>query len=133
MYPLFRKGDSIFIEPIDIKQISVGDIIVCQRGKRMVAHRLMKKYIDNGRMMLLTKGDTFPEFDEAVYSENLLGKVTVIERRGRRISINKGLYGAINIFCAKLSPFSKWIYPSLRKIKHKIIIKKTIDSSVDFC
>ena len=117
MYPLFKKGDFIFIEPVDIKHVSVGDIIVCRRGRRMAAHRLIKICRDSGRKILVTKGDTFSEFDEPVYSENVLGRITAIERRGRHISINRGLYGVINIFCAKLSPFSKWIYPPLRRIK----------------
>lgn len=120
MYPLLRKGDIIFIKPVDIKQISSGDIIVCQRGRRMAAHRLMKKYIDNGRIVLVTKGDSFSGFDELLYSEDVLGKVTAIERKGRCLRINNGLYGVINIFCAKLSPFSKWIYPPLRKIKKRM-------------
>lgn len=120
MFPLFRKGDIIFIEPIDIEQISIGDIIVCQRRDRMAAHRLMKKYIDNRKIVLVTKGDTFSEFDEPLDSEDMLGKVTVIERKGRRLRINNGLYGVINTFCAKLSPYSKWIYPPLRKIKHGV-------------
>lgn len=120
MYPLFREGDNLFIEPVDRERISIGDIIVCQRGRRMVAHRLMEKYIDNGRTMFVTKGDTFTGFDDPFFSEDVLGKVTAIERKGRRIMINEGLYGAINIFCAKLSYFSKWVYLPLRKIKHKI-------------
>lgn len=121
MYPLLRKGDNIFIEPVDVRQVLVGDIIVCQQGHRMSAHRLMKKYVDNNkRVVLVTKGDSFSEFDGSLYSEDVLGKVTTIERKGRRIMIDEGLYGAMNIFFAKLSPFNKWIYPSLRKIKHTI-------------
>jgi len=120
MWPLIKTGDIIFIEPVDIEQISIGDIIVCRRGRRMVAHRLMKKYIDNGRTVLVTKGDTFCGFDSPFFSEDVLGKVRAIERRTRRIMINEGLYGVINIFCAKISYFSKWIYPPLRKVKHRI-------------
>jgi len=120
MYPLLRKGDNIFIEPTDAKKASVGDILVCQRGEKMYAHRLMKKYVNNGKTILVTKGDSFSEFDAPLYSQDVLGKVTAIERKGRYIRINNGLYGAINLFCARLSLFSKWIYPILRQIKHRI-------------
>jgi len=120
MYPLFRKGDNIFIEPVGIERISIGDVIVCQRGKRMVAHRLMKIYQNNERITLVTKGDTFPDFDDPIYPEEVLGKVVAVERNGRLIRLNRGLGRLANFVLAKISPFSRWIYPSLRKIRHTL-------------
>lgn len=117
MFPLFRKGDVIIIEPVDIEQIVLGDIIVYQREDKIFAHRLVKRYIDNGKTTFMTKGDTFSECDKPFFSEDVLGRVSATERKGQLLRINSGLYGALNSFCAKISPFSRWIYPPLRKIR----------------
>ncbi|MEA3432197.1 MAG: signal peptidase I [candidate division WOR-3 bacterium] len=120
MFPLFKTGDIILFEPLTHSDVSIGNVIVYKQGERMVAHRLMKIYQNNERITLVTKGDTFPDFDDPIYPEEVLGKVVAVERNGRLIRLNRGLGRLANFVLAKISPFSRWIYPSLRKIKHNL-------------
>jgi signal peptidase len=107
MYPIFKRGDIIIIKPVKIEDLSVGDVVLYQSGKRMVAHRLIKKCINNGKMTFVMKGDSFPDFDPPVYPEDVIGKVIAIEREERTLRLDRGLNKLMNIFCAKISPFQK--------------------------
>jgi len=121
MYPVFKNGDSILVEPLSKNNnMAAGDILVFQKAPntRMVAHRLIRICRDNGKTILFTKGDTLPGFDKPIYPEDVLGKVVAVKRGERWLKVNNGLYGAINIFLARTLPFNRWAYPLLRKIKH---------------
>lgn len=118
MFPLLRSGNTIIFEPMEVSKISIGDIIVYGRGRRIVAHRLVKGYQENGRVVLVTKGDSSSSLDPSIYAEDVLGKVVSVERKGCRIRLDKGIGSLIDFICARIFPFSSWIYPVLRKVKY---------------
>ena len=121
MNPFIRNGDILEIEPVDEWKIGQGDVIFYRTlGKRLVVHRVIKKFSQNDKQVFVIKGDSIPDCGEDVLLEDILGKVVAIERNGRRMKFDRGLNRLMNIFYAKISPFSRWIYPPLRKIKHKI-------------
>lgn len=84
MLPFIRSGDYLVIQPVSAKVLRTGDILAYSYDKKMsvVCHRLVK--IDNLR--LITKGDTHIKGYEVVLFDNLLGRVSLIERG--RIKIN---------------------------------------------
>jgi hypothetical protein len=121
MHPFIKNGQIIQVRPTKISEINSGDIIFYRNlDDRMIVHRVIKKYRKNGKIVLLTKGDSTSEFDEYVYPENILGKVVAIEKNNKAIRIDKGLLKWVNTFLAKFSPFSKWIYFLPLRIKHRI-------------
>ncbi len=121
MHPFIKNGQIIQVRPAKIFEITSGDIIFYHGlDNRMIVHRVIKKCRENGRIVLLTKGDSASQFDEYVYPESILGKIVAIERNNKTIRTDRGLLRLINIIYAKISPFSKWIYFLPRKIKHKI-------------
>ena len=119
MYPFIRDGEVILVKPVKICEVRIGDIIFyCTSQARMVAHRVIKTCKKNGEMGLMTKGDFTPGFDPLVHSNNVLGKVVAVERKGKIIRLDKGLALLTSVFLAKISPFTLWAYPILRKAKH---------------
>ncbi|MCK4244328.1 MAG: signal peptidase I, partial [Candidatus Omnitrophica bacterium] len=118
MSPLFRNGDFILFEPASLNDIVIGDIVVCQRGDRMVAHRLSKIYGENGKVLLLTKGDTFTSFDPPIPSEDFLGKVIAVEKNGKRLRLNCGFGRFVNLILAKISPITALAYSIKRHQSH---------------
>ncbi|UCC94340.1 MAG: signal peptidase I [Candidatus Omnitrophota bacterium] len=128
MHPFIKNGQIIHVKPTKISGINCGDIIfyLNEDGKLLI-HRVIKKQKENGKMRLLTKGDSLSQFDGYVTAEKILGKVIGIEKKGRVIKIDRGLFKLINILYARASPFSKWIYFLPRKIKHAAINKKEKD------
>ena len=111
MFPLFRTGDSIFVKSVKPSEFHIGDIIVYRAGKKMIFHRLIKKYILQGKMILFTKGDFFTELDYPVSVKDVLGKAIGVERNGKKVNLENYFIRLANLFLAKISPFSKWFNP----------------------
>lgn len=121
MHPFIKNGQIIQVRSTKISEINAGDIVFYRSlDNRMVVHRIIKKCRENGRIAFLVKGDSASHFDEYVYPERISGKVVAIEKNNKTIRMDRGLLKLINVFWAKFSPFSKWIYFLPRKIKHKI-------------
>jgi len=79
MLPTICPGDTLIIEPADARAVSEGDIVLCARESRFVAHRIVATHADG----TTTRGDAMRRTDPRVPDQNLLGKVASIERNGR--------------------------------------------------
>src|SRR5918992_992749 len=42
MYPAIRDGDTVTVELVDVSDIRRGDVLLCQLGHTVVAHRLVR-------------------------------------------------------------------------------------------
>ena len=78
MFPLIWTGDRITISPK--KNINPADIIVFTRESQMVCHTIVRVFEKNGIKYYQTRGNSSFGLDEPVTSEQILGKVTRIER-----------------------------------------------------
>jgi ATP-binding cassette subfamily B protein len=126
MYPIINKGDYLTVKPIKFNQVKVGDIIVYRKFSQaeFTVHRILKKGIDVGGQYLLTKGDANIHLDQLVYSQDVYGKVIVIEKKNGRINLEtvfqrlqgylmakyfriRILFNTVNKFCRYLFPYWK--------------------------
>ncbi len=99
MVPAMRPGDLITVERASLKDIAQGEIVVFARSGRLVVHRVLTtvhaptksgiaRAPGNSREPLLrTRGDRARRPDPIVYSSELLGRVTQIERGGHRVQL----------------------------------------------
>lgn len=118
MYPFIRSGDILKIAPIGAEEIKPGDVIFYRFGdERIAAHRVLKRSIRSGRIVFIVKGDSVPDSGQNVYSNDVLGRVITIERGDRSIVLDSGLNRFVSILYARVSPFSMWFYPAMRKIR----------------
>ena len=109
MRPFIRSGEIIEIAPINTKKIKSGDIIFYRASpNKLVTHRVIKRITENGEIVFITKGDHSPTFDEYVYSDDVLGKVVAVKKRGRIIRFDKGLMKLLNI-CYRISYMIIWM------------------------
>lgn len=121
MFPAIRDGDILNTEPVKAKEIRLGDIIFYRTAnERVIAHRVIRQSFSNDGPILIARGDSTVGKGERVSLEDILGRVITIERNGRKIRSDSRIGRLMGIFFANLSPFSKWIYPPLRKIKHNL-------------
>ncbi|HEX8949352.1 MAG TPA: signal peptidase I [Dissulfurispiraceae bacterium] len=91
MSPLLRSGDLIYARPAKVENLSAGDIVLCKKGKAMVAHRLVSISNENGEFILMTKGDAFPVPDDPVRGEEVVGKVYAVGKRGKMLYLDGGI------------------------------------------
>ncbi len=89
MLPLLWPDDVIIIDPIDIEQIAIGDIVVFKLDNRLVAHRLISISSNNNSKFLFTKGDSNLKKDEPFSAELLIGVVRNVVKNELFIPINQ--------------------------------------------
>ncbi len=76
MWPIFKKGDLIFIKQVDLEQVQSGDIVVWKNENGFVIHRVEK--IDNSKKILVTKGDANNISDEPINFSDVIGEVVML-------------------------------------------------------
>jgi hypothetical protein len=81
MFPCMRPGDLLEIRRPSAA-IQTGDAVVFERHGRLVVHRVVHRTGD----LLIPRGDRLRHPDAPVSAAAILGCVTAIERRGRRIA-----------------------------------------------
>ena len=90
MSPFIRNGDIITISPLTNKSITRGDIVafVCPITDKFVVHRVVER---NGRGEVCIAGDNLPKLDTTISEKRILGRVTNVERKGKKIILGLGL------------------------------------------
>jgi signal peptidase I len=104
MYPTIRDGDEITVKPIEAASITIGDIILYRHKSGVVAHRVIRMAkrdvpdfqssapkslpsVLSPRSYFILRGDAAVVFDDPVRADQILGKVTIVEREGRRVDL----------------------------------------------
>ena len=119
MRPFIQDGDMLSIEPIEASRVQIGDVILFGQGGRVLAHRAIKRHIEN-EGMLIVKGDSHLRPDRPVHPDQVLGKVTSIEREGELISLDRGvskLAGVLLLLWGKAPFLGCRVYLLLGKAK----------------
>ena len=121
MRPFIQNGDYITVGPIADSSTRKGDIVFYTTDQvRVVVHRVIKKYKNDGGINVLIKGDACFGPPDMVPVQNILGRVSLIERDGRKRRLDTWSYGLIGLLFASISPFSRLIYPMVSKAKHSV-------------
>ena len=103
MYPTIRNGDIITVTPLGASSVTTGDIILYQHKSGVTAHRVIRVTKRDAhhsqhsalrpqssdlrpQSYFIFRGDAAVVFDDPVSADQILGKVTLVERSGRRIN-----------------------------------------------
>lgn len=105
--PALNPGDVISIQKAAIEEICIGEIVAFSRDGRLFAHRVVEEIGSVDELLLITRGDRLPQNDPPITPPELLGRITGVERNGRRIDPNK-----------PLGPVKRAIVPLLRISEH---------------
>ena len=89
MRPLIRNGDIVRVESVRGADVRWGEIVVCYDADAgALAHRVLKTVVTEDNHRLLLKGDAAHRCDGLVGAEQVLGRVTTIERDGHLIRVD---------------------------------------------
>lgn len=122
MYPRFRHGDLLYIQPYRGHRICRGDIVVFSQAdsQSMVVHRVAQ-INDLG---IKTRGDNNPTTDSWVLSiEDIIGYVRKVLRRNKEMPVQRGILGRLYITLHKVWRFAK------RLIRKMISLKDSLEKS----
>jgi signal peptidase I len=111
MSPFIRDRDVLTIVPIDSGRLRVGDIVAFShpKNKKLVIHRIIR-CMDS---VWLLKGDNSPKPDGIIGQKDIVGLVSGIERKKRKVGLGLGVEKNL---IALLSRFNLLIF--LKKIWH---------------
>lgn len=92
----FHFGDCLFVEPVPLHDLRPGDVVIYRRPESpdadqdKIVHRVIK-VVPGG---LITQGDNNSAADRCVVlEENLIGRISHVEREGRRRRVRGGWAG----------------------------------------
>lgn len=102
MSPFIKDGDMITIVSLDGAAPRMGDFVVFIRPSSgfVVVHRVVGKRNDE----YLIQGDSISEPDGWIPRTDILGRVTEIERNGRRIRLGLGIERLAIVFTRHPGP-----------------------------
>lgn len=96
MLPTLWPGDLLTVQSFRPEQVEAGEIVLYMRQDRFFIHRVVSPKVTPGEARLVTRGDCMPADDPPVGKNELLGKVTEVQR-----------YGAVFVPARKLSLFRR--------------------------
>jgi len=118
MSPCINKGDVLTVKPITVEEAGIGEIVAFRRDEShsvLTTHRVVQQGKDGDQHYLITKGDRNVYRDLPLVSpQDVLGKVTGIERNGQLISLESPFYRLRGYLMARLS-LGLWILGVLKR------------------
>lgn len=152
MRPFIQDGDFITVSPTEHSSIKIGDVIFYSTVEdKLIAHRVIHKQKQNGHLTIWAKGDASFGPPEKIDIQNVLGKVSALERNGQKQRLDTNLFQIKGLLLAGIAPLSKWIYPAgsvwrrfglrplsiiLEKLQnlniYKILARKIINKNVSY-
>ncbi len=79
MFPFLQPSDIVYYKKTSFIKITVNDIILTRKNKRLFTHRVIYKHKD----YLVTKGDNNLKSDGRIHFNQILGRVYQVKRNGR--------------------------------------------------
>ena len=115
MFPLIRAGDILTIQPIHADALKLGDVAFYRSpGDRMTAHRIVGVKDQGGGLTLKSRGDASTGPAEHVQPDQVLGRVTSVQRKENTFQLDQQPLRGVGILWARLFPFPAFAVQSLR-------------------
>lgn len=117
MSPFVRDGDAITVSPLSDAAPRLGDVVAFIRPEtgKLVVHRVVGKR--DGAFLI--QGDNAEEADGPVPAANVLGRVTRVERDGKKVYLGQGPERYLIAFLTRwglLRPLLLSVWPLVRPI-----------------
>ena len=119
MVPFIRDGDTAIVEPIDNvpSTIRLGDVVFCVVDEsRLLVHRVMGINKNDSVAMYRIQGNAMAKADGLIASEQILGRVTRIERGSKQRQIDTPWERILGTLWIWASPLTRRSYKLLSRI-----------------
>jgi len=107
MGPFIRPGDTVTVKPCSFRDLKLGDIVLFRSGREAYRmHRIVEIARDNGRRIIVTRGDACMDPDPPIQQKDILGKVSAIRKRRWTLALDRPGGKALNLTWAYLLNYS---------------------------
>lgn len=108
MYPTIKDKDLLEVHPVDAGSINLGDVLLCQlENSRLIAHRVVEIDRSAGQTTVVMKGDALNYLDGLISQTRIIGRVAVVRRGERRISLRRLPYRFAGVVWSRFFCFSQ--------------------------
>ena len=124
MLPVVPHNVKVKVEPLGRRGPSFGDIIVYQRGDRLVAHRVITKRRRRGRTELMTKADQRLSFGSLVDERHVIGKIVNVETNNGTIDLERNIWRIANLIVGAYSLLISLTLLRIRNLRNIVVVKR---------
>ncbi len=118
MTPFIRSGDVISVEPVSENSLTIGTIVLCKSNQsKIVAHRVVKRHVKNGQIFLSLRGDALLRPDQTVTIDQVMGKITGIQRGQQVIRFNRRLWPLTSSLWRRSHPIGPLLLKTISALK----------------
>ena len=113
MLPFIRDGDTAIVQPIDNipSTIRLGDVVLCVIDeRRLLVHRVIGISKNDSITMYRIQGNAVAKADGLIASEQILGRVTRIERGSKQRQIDTPWERILGTLWIWASPLTRRTY-----------------------
>jgi signal peptidase I len=103
MAPLLQVGDEVGVQPVTLKQLRPGDIIIVSDRDQILTHRFINVRSSPSGPVIVTQGDRARVADQPWAEQQLLGRVVLRRRQRRVLWLDFGVGQRLNRVLAGLS------------------------------
>lgn len=104
MLPLLFPGDVVTVVATDVQHLRPGQLVLFFRRGRLFLHRVLRTVTTGDDVCVHTQGDRLTRPDPPVAAAEVLGRVTSVVRRGRRVAPGERLPSSARL----LRLLSRW-------------------------
>ena len=111
MYPFIRSGDVLTVQPTHAAALNVGDVAFYRAaGDRAVAHRVLRKSVQDNHIVLTMRGDAASGPGERILARDVLGQVVSIQRGRKVIRVDQGFRRLVALLWANSQPLGGLLF-----------------------
>lgn len=103
MRPAIYGGEWVVVRRVSAEKVRIGDVVIYQAGNVFVAHRVIRKRVQDGRVYFTVKGDAHLEAEGEIALEEIVAKVVALQKMDKRIDMDRPRWRLANRMIALCS------------------------------
>jgi len=88
MAPFIYGGEWVVVRRASGEKIRLGDVVIYQAGNVFIAHRVVRKRVQNGRVYFTVKGDAHLEAEGEIAAGEIVARVVALQKADKRIDLD---------------------------------------------
>jgi hypothetical protein len=106
MVPVLWPGDLLTVRSCSPYELERDSIVVFRQDQQLVVHRLIHRIGDE----IVTRGDARRRLDKPVEPSQIVGRVEIVMRNGRRVDSRDSLWKQVVAVCLRRSEWCTWFF-----------------------
>lgn len=103
MAPTIYGGEWVVVRRVSADKVRIGDVVIYQAGNVFVAHRVIRKREQGGKVYFTVKGDAHLEAEGEIAAEELVAKVVSLQKKDKKIDMDRPRWRLANRLIALCS------------------------------